>query len=311
MADPQPLDPELEPEQIRGRDDQTRKPDEPTSLREAGSKENQKMERPEDDHRTGDSGDVDGAAKLENATPSLLEVNTSTLLSGPQDYQQPSSVSFAHNISVDTSGAALQQSPTGRYKSTPKDVGEETGRQSQPYAEQRQQSSGVIIDSRENVRSEYEDAAKSAQDKDFDQRRYGKGEDSEMIPGRLEFSAGAYQADDYRHGEVGRKAFGHQDEAGNFGEQGRQLFDGSMVAEPDVNQVVDASDGAEFIPGVDDLPIFANDQSKALNNEIKVREELIGKTRLAIGFGEQRRSFVVYPAFCISTVACHIIHPNS
>lgn len=50
----------------------------------------------------------------------------------------------------------------------------------------------------------------------------------------------------------------------------RQMFDGSRVPEPDDSQIVDTREGADNIPGVDDLPIFANDQSKALNDEIKV-----------------------------------------
>lgn len=56
------------------------------------------------------------------------------------------------------------------------------------------------------------------------------------------------------------------------GSRGRRMFDGSRVAEPDDTQIVDAGEGADIIPGVDDLPVFANDQSKALNDEIKVRE---------------------------------------
>lgn len=50
----------------------------------------------------------------------------------------------------------------------------------------------------------------------------------------------------------------------------RRMFDGSRVPEPDDSQIIDTKEGADNIPGVDDLPIFANDQSKALNDEIKV-----------------------------------------
>lgn len=71
---------------------------------------------------------------------------------------------------------------------------------------------------------------------------------------------------------------GFGDEAiDDSGSRGRRMFDGSRVAEPDDFQIVDASDGADIIPGVDDLPVFANDQSKALNDEIKVREGSFGR----------------------------------
>lgn len=58
----------------------------------------------------------------------------------------------------------------------------------------------------------------------------------------------------------------------------RGMFDGSRVPEPDDSQIVDTREGADNIPGVDDLPIFANDQSKALNDEIKV----ISRSRLYV-----------------------------
>lgn len=51
----------------------------------------------------------------------------------------------------------------------------------------------------------------------------------------------------------------------------RKAFDGARMSAPEESQLVDAGEGADLIPGVDDLPIFANEQSKALNDEIKVR----------------------------------------
>lgn len=58
---------------------------------------------------------------------------------------------------------------------------------------------------------------------------------------------------------------------GRLGRQDQRMFDGSRVEErQDEGQIVDAREGADVIPGVDDLPIFANEQSKALNDEVKV-----------------------------------------
>ena len=53
----------------------------------------------------------------------------------------------------------------------------------------------------------------------------------------------------------------------------REVIDGSRMTETDHGQIVDATEGADNIPGVDDLPIFANEQSKALNDEIKVNRQ--------------------------------------
>lgn len=71
-------------------------------------------------------------------------------------------------------------------------------------------------------------------------------------------------------------------EVGDVGSEGsrkkakgrdRELFDGSGIAEQQNEaRVVYAGEGADNIPGVDDLPVFANEQSKALNDEIKVNK---------------------------------------
>ena len=95
-----------------------------------------------------------------------------------------------------------------------------------------------------------------------------------MLGGRSEFSGRGYQADAGEiNGDMGTQDSGGVNNAEDdiFGTPGRRMFDGSRVAEPDNVQIVDAGDGADLIPGVDDLPIFANDQSKALNDEVKVR----------------------------------------
>lgn len=68
------------------------------------------------------------------------------------------------------------------------------------------------------------------------------------------------------------KGLGFDEANDDAGSRGQRMFDGSRVAEPDDVEIVDAGEGADIIPGVDDLPVFANDQSKALNDEIKVRE---------------------------------------
>lgn len=83
---------------------------------------------------------------------------------------------------------------------------------------------------------------------------------------------------DFREGNTGERmgstvSFGDGGGEAAVDESGsrRRIFDGSRLAEPDDSQIVDAGEGADVIPGVDDLPVFANDQSKALNDEIKVR----------------------------------------
>lgn len=75
-------------------------------------------------------------------------------------------------------------------------------------------------------------------------------------------------------GMEGSKFFGDsaEDAREDSGSRSRRMFDGSRVAEPDDHQIVDAGEGADVIPGVDDLPVFANDQSKALNDETKVKQ---------------------------------------
>lgn len=109
----------------------------------------------------------------------------------------------------------------------------------------------------------------------------GKG-DNQMYPIDSEAPPGRYSrsnvSNDGGHGNSdgieGTKSFGErrQEVDDDSGSRSRRMFDGSRVAEPDDIQVVDAGEGADLIAGVDDLPIFANDQSKALNDEIKVRQ---------------------------------------
>ena len=98
---------------------------------------------------------------------------------------------------------------------------------------------------------------------------------SQPLHERHEGGSGGIDVD--RHTGMGSsKGFG--DEANDdSGSLGRRMFDGSRVAEPDDVQIVDAGEGADIIPGVDDLPVFANDQSKALNDEIKVRQGKFGR----------------------------------
>lgn len=100
------------------------------------------------------------------------------------------------------------------------------------------------------------------------------GEDDGMHPMSSQPPRGRHGNDSGGNDHTGRggsKGFGDgaNDDSGS---RGRRMFDGSRVAEPDDVQIVDAGEGADVIPGVDDLPVFANDQSKALNDEIKVRE---------------------------------------
>lgn len=86
-------------------------------------------------------------------------------------------------------------------------------------------------------------------------------------------------AEDSKYGE--NKGSGHIRDAGGMkfsasGSDGRirrerTLFDDSRIEEQqEEGQVVDVRDGVDVIPGVDDLPVFATEQSKALNDEIKV-----------------------------------------
>lgn len=98
---------------------------------------------------------------------------------------------------------------------------------------------------------------------------------SQDLPGRyLGNSDGRNDGDDHAGGMEARKGFGEsgQDTKDDSESRSRRMFDGSRVAEPDDLQIVDAGEGADIIPGVDDLPVFANDQSKALNDETKVRQ---------------------------------------
>lgn len=82
-----------------------------------------------------------------------------------------------------------------------------------------------------------------------------------------------------RGGDAGGMKFGASGADGRARRE-RSLFEGSRIEEQlEEGQVVDARDGADVIPGVDDLPIFANEQSKALNDEIKVmRKRKSGKS---------------------------------
>ncbi|CAM9894366.1 unnamed protein product [Ectocarpus sp. 12 AP-2014] len=86
--------------------------------------------------------------------------------------------------------------------------------------------------------------------------------------------------DDHAVGMGSRRGFGEVGQGG--------MFDGSRVAEPDNLQIVEAGEGADIIPGVDDLPVFANDQSKALNDEIKVREKKVAQVTNALADNRER-----------------------
>ncbi len=103
---------------------------------------------------------------------------------------------------------------------------------------------------------------------------------SERYPDFREDNAGGGVGSTTSFGDGGREV----DESGSR----RRIFDGSRLAEPDDSQIVDAGEGADNIPGVDDLPVFANDQSKALNDEIKVSraggnaQDVLGEPRSGI-----------------------------
>eukprot|EP00903_Cladosiphon_okamuranus_P007688 g7452.t1 len=110
---------------------------------------------------------------------------------------------------------------------------------------------------------------------------------SQPLRGRHEDSSGVDEGD--RHIGMGtNKGLGFEETNDDSGSRGRRMFDGSRVAEPDDVQVVDAGEGADIIPGVDDLPVFANDQSKALNDEIKRREKAVGKAATALADNRER-----------------------
>ncbi|CAM9109341.1 unnamed protein product [Ectocarpus fasciculatus] len=96
--------------------------------------------------------------------------------------------------------------------------------------------------------------------------------------------------DDYAVGMGSRRGFGEggQGASDDAGSRSRRMFDGSRVAEPDNLQIVEAGEGADIIPGVDDLPVFANDQSKALNDEIKVREKNVAQATNALADNRER-----------------------
>ncbi|CAB1119455.1 unnamed protein product [Ectocarpus sp. CCAP 1310/34] len=95
--------------------------------------------------------------------------------------------------------------------------------------------------------------------------------------------------DDHAVG-MGSRSFGEgeQGASDDAGSRSRRMFDGSRVAEPDHLQIVEAGEGADIIPGVDDLPVFANDQSKALNDEIKVREKKVAQATNALADNRER-----------------------
>lgn len=59
----------------------------------------------------------------------------------------------------------------------------------------------------------------------------------------------------------------------SFGPADEKTLQGTRMIQSEQSQTMDDNEGADLIPGVDDLPIFANEQSKALNDEIKVRRD--------------------------------------
>lgn len=142
----------------------------------------------------------------------------------------------------------------------------------------------------------------------------GELENGAMYPNSAQDPGGHLRnSDDHNDGDVQaggmevRKGFG---ESGDDGKEGstsesrsRRMFDGSRVAERDDNQIVDAGEGADVIPGVDDLPVFANDQSKALNDETKVRKGWRQRRQgLEIGVGCLGEGFEAFRGGLYSTI---------
>lgn len=108
-----------------------------------------------------------------------------------------------------------------------------------------------------------------------DGRGVGETRADTIYPDTLKPPQNNGNGDDHAVGMDRRRGFGQggQGESDDAGSRSRRMFDGSRVAEPDNLQIVEAGEGADIVPGVDDLPVFANDQSKALNDEIKVRQQ--------------------------------------
>lgn len=218
----------------------------------------------------------------------------------PQYVHPPSTgASSGPGFDVGLGSYSAQQFP-GTYNEGGAD-GEERASSPEPH-----NGKGSAIDAMgrtggENGRLETEEMGivhntKSARDEGFEHGGGAGAVDAAATrPTRFELSAAAGGGGDYQ-GEgrdgggsgggdgnsMGGKDFennAREEEDNNFVGQGggRRMFDGSRVAEPaDDIRVVHAGEGADLIAGVDDLPVFANEQSKALNDEIKVREGVCG-----------------------------------
>lgn len=155
------------------------------------------------------------------------------------------------------------------------------------YGQQQQQPNDIPDDRRglNTVVDDMERASKPLLDEKMIDRAESdrRGVDDEMRPMRSELSTGDYRSEQYRAtgngsidgvGEIKEHSGDFQTQTGTSGTDDRHTFDRSKSVRPDDDQVVDAREGADEIPGVDDLPFFANDQSKALNDEIKVRRRV-------------------------------------
>lgn len=194
-----------------------------------------------------------------------------------EEQSSPGDTDAKPGFDIGVSGTSSLASADAQHATTIRgDDGGEEGRALPFHAvdTEKQQRPDDVMDGSHGSSYFQSEEGKRAGDEGFASDRYGEGVENTLLGERSEFSGRGYQADGGEgHGDMGTQGSGgiNNAEDDNLGTRSRRMFDGSRVAEPDNVQIVDAGDGADVIPGVDDLPIFANDQSKALNDEVKVR----------------------------------------
>ena len=249
------------------------------AVEEAGAgEENGMMSKKSGDFKSGEVGNsLVGAAHTETKSMADVKKTPPTAQSEEGEGEHPSLGDTDVKGGFDdlgVTGAGLESDDAQHALTTGADYMGEG--QALPFhtTENQQRTDDIMDDSHGNsVQFELEHD-KPAGNKGLVNDGYGGEVESAMLGATSEYSGGGYQADggDGHGDDMGTQGSGGNNiEDDNFsGTRGRRMFDGSRVAEPDNVQIVDASDGADVIPGVDDLPIFANDQSKALNDEVKV-----------------------------------------
>lgn len=243
----------------------------------AGTSEENDMMSKKNGDGPDDVGNVVGrdAARAATGGEDANQIPPPARSEGGQQQPSPGETHAHRGFDADVSGASSLEFASAQLATTIDGVKEE-GR-ALPFhtisTEKQQRPGGIMDDSHESAHFQPEEGEREG-DEGFASDGFGGEAEHTMLGGRSEFSGRGFQADaGESHGDMSTQNSGgiNSAEDDDFGTRSQRMFDGSRVAEPDNVQIVDAGDGADLIPGVDDLPIFANDQSKALNDEIKVR----------------------------------------